>query len=163
VAGGDPSGPTPQVAPVLPPEPDLGDELVDPWALGPAVARMSAAARRGGAVSLGILTTVLVEGEVVEVVVQGTYQHQPAVAVLTDRRVVVVNQRRWRPDVRSIAVDRELVVQGWQDERQATLVFAADGRSVVVSGIDDRPLARDLARQAREMVAARGGPAAPGS
>jgi hypothetical protein len=99
---------------------------------------------------------------VVEVVVQGTYQHRPAVVALTDRRVVVVNERRWHPDVRSIDVTRDLVVQGWQDERQATLVFAADGRSVVVTAVEDRPLARDLARQVREKVASRGGPPVPG-
>jgi hypothetical protein len=159
---GDPSAPTPALEPALPPEPDLGDELVDPWSLGPAVARMSAAARRAGAVSLGILSTVLMDGEVVDVVVQGTYQHQPAVVALTDRRVVVVNQRRWRPDVRSIQLTRDLVVQGWQDERQATLVFAAEGRSVAVGAVEDRPLARDLARQVRERVAARGGTAVDG-
>jgi hypothetical protein len=159
---GDPSAPTPALDPVLPPEPDMGDEVVDPWSLGTAVARMSAAARQGGAVSLGILSTVLVDGEVVEVVVQGTYQNRPAVVALTDRRVVVVNERRWRPDVRSIDVTRDLVVQGWQDERQATLVFAADGRSVVVTAVEDRPLARDLARQVREKVASRGGPPVPG-
>jgi hypothetical protein len=158
VRPGDPSTPTQAVEPALPPEPDLGHEVVDPCSLGPAVARMSAAARRAGAVSLGILSTVLLDGEVVEVVVQGTYQHQPAVVALTDRRVVVVNERRWRPDVRSIAVTRDLVVQGWQDERQATLVFASEGRSVSVSAVEDRPLARDLARQLRDKVVATGGP-----
>jgi len=160
-ASADPSAPTPAVAPVLPPEPDLGDALVDPWALGRASDRMSAGARRAGAVALGILSTLLEDGEVVEVVVQGSYQHQPGVAALTDRRVLVVNQRRWVPDVRSIVVGRDLVIQGWQDERHATLVFASDGRSVVLSAIDDRPLARDLARQARERVAGRGGPSVP--
>lgn len=141
-----------------PAEPDLGDELVDPWRLEPAVARLSAGARRSAAVPLGILTTLLVEGEKVEAVVQGTYQHHPAVVALTTTRLLLVNQRPWVPDVRTVVITADLVVQGWQDERTATLAFASGGRSLVLAGIVDRPLARDLAHRVRELVAGLGGP-----
>jgi hypothetical protein len=147
------------IEPIVPPEPDLGPGDVDPWNLELAVARLSAGARRTGAVALGVLSTVLVEGERVEVVVQGVYQHHAGVVALTGGRVIVVNGRHWVPDVRVLPISAELVVQGWQDERQAALTFAEAGRSVVMSGIADRPLAQDLARRVRELVAGVGGPA----
>ncbi|MCU0310206.1 MAG: DUF4202 domain-containing protein [Acidimicrobiales bacterium] len=143
---------------VVPPEEDLGALVVDPYGVEVAAARMSAGARRAGAVPLGILSTMLSEGEVVESVVAGEYQHHPAVVMLTTRRVLIANERRWAPDVRSVPIGPDVVVQGWQDDRRATLLFGSDGRGLVVSGIVDRPLARDLARRLRELVASAGGP-----
>jgi len=144
----------------VPPEPDLGTTPVDPFGLDVVVAKMSAGARRAGAVSLGILSTLLVEGEVVEAVVQGVYQHHAAVVALTTRRVLIVNDRHWAPDVRLVPIGADMVVQGWQDDRRATLLFGSGGRGLVVAGIVDRPLARDLARRVRELVASAGGPSA---
>ena len=143
---------------VVPPEPDTSDQPADPFGIEVAAARMSAGARRAGAVPLGILSTMLLEGEVVESVVQGEYQHHPAVVMLTTRRVLIANERHWAPDLRLVPITPEVVVQGWQDDRRATLLFGSDGRGLVVSGIVDRPLARDLARRLRELVASAGGP-----
>ena len=143
---------------VVPPEPDTSDQPADPFGIEVAAARMSAGARRAGAVPLGILSTMLREGEVVESVVQGEYQHHPAVVMLTTRRVLIANERHWAPDLRLVPITPDVVVQGWQDDRRATLLFGAEGRGLVVSGIVDRPLARDLARRLRELVASAGGP-----
>ena len=131
------------------PERDLGPGVHDPAGFEAAMSRLSSGARRSALAPLNIAATVLEPDEVAEAVVQGEYQHRPAVVVLTDRRVIVANDRRWSPDVRSFAFDPTLVVHGWQDERRATLVFVLDGVGVEVEGISDRPLARDLAQRVR--------------
>ena len=154
----EPAAPDAPVEYVVPPEPDTSDQPADPFGIEVAAARMSAGARRAGAVPLGILSTMLREGEVVEAVVQGEYQHHPAVVMLTTRRVLIANERHWSPDLRLVPITPDVVVQGWQDDRRATLLFGAEGRGLVVSGIVDRPLARDLARRLRELVASAGGP-----
>ena len=140
----------------LVPEPDLGDGVLDPAGIEAAMARLSAGARRAVLAPLAILAALLEPGEVAEAVVQGEHQHRPAVVVLTDRRLVVVNDRRWAPDVRTFALDDRLVVHGWQDDRRATLVFVVDGVGTMVDAISDRPLARDLAQRVRARCA--GGP-----
>lgn len=131
------------------PEADLGPGLHDPASFEAAMSRLSTGARRSALAPLNIAAAVLEPGEVAEAVVQGEYQHRPAVVVLTDRRVLIANDRRWAPDVRSFAFDPALVVHGWQDERRATLVFVLDGVGVEVEAISDRPLARDLAQRVR--------------
>jgi hypothetical protein len=131
------------------PEADRGPGVHDPAGFEAAMSRLSSGARRSALAPLNIAAAVLEPGEVAEAVVQGEYQHRPAVVVLTDRRVLVANDRRWSPDVRSFAFDPTLVVHGWQDERRATLVFVLDGVGVEVEAISDRPLARDLAQRVR--------------
>lgn len=121
----------------------------DPAALDAATSRLSAGARRAALAPLAVVATLLEPGEVAEAVVQGEYQTRPAVVVLTDRRVVVANDRRWAPDARTFALGPHLAVHGWQDDRRATLVFVVDGVGVVVDAISDRPLARDLAQRVR--------------
>jgi hypothetical protein len=138
------------------PEDDLGPGVRDPAGLDAAMSRLSAGARRSALAPLGVVATVLEPGEVAEAVVQGDFQHRPAVVVLTDRRVVVANDRRWSPDVRTFDVGDGLVVHGWQDDRRATLVFVVGGVGVVIDAISDRPLARDLAQRVRARCA--GGP-----
>jgi hypothetical protein len=131
------------------PEPDLGDAVIDPGGIDDAASRLSAGARRAASSPLAVVAALLDEGEHAEAVVQGEYQHHPGVVVLTDRRLIVANDRRWAPDVRLFDCDENLMVHGWQDDRRATLVFVLDGVGVVVSQISDRPLARDLAGRVR--------------
>jgi len=127
--------------------------VVDPSELGPAVARLSSNAQRAGRIAAAILSALLHEGEHVDALVQGTYQHNAAVAVLTDRRILVVNDHEWRPDVREVAITADLVVQGWQDDRTAALVFVTEGVSVTLDMITDRPLAQEMAHLIRARVA----------
>jgi hypothetical protein len=141
---------------VPPREAELPAGLVDPHAMAAAVGRLSAAAVRTGRVALGILTAYLEADEPVEALVQGTYQSGAAIGALTDRRVLLVNEREWAPDVRSIPLDAALLVQGWQDDHSASLTFVVAGHSLVLSAITDRPLAQDLAHRLRAKVAAFG-------
>ena len=108
---------------------------------------------RTGRVALGILTARLEAGEQVDAIVQGVYQNQIAVAALTSRRILIVNEHEWVPDVRSIALHRDLLVQGWQDDRTASLIFIHEGHSITLSAIADRPLAQDLAHRLRAKIA----------
>ena len=81
--------------------------VVDPHGLGLAAPRLGGGARRAGKVAFGVLATVLRDGDGVAVVVQGRFRGEPAVAALVEGRVVVVNDRQWKPDVVELPVDAE--------------------------------------------------------
>jgi hypothetical protein len=149
-----PGTPAPAVPmPEVPPEPPAPAGVVDPSGLGPVAQRLSAAALRTGRVSLGILSMVLEPDEQVESLVGGRYQNQAGVAALTSQRIVIVNEHEWVPDIRVVALTPELVVQGWQDDRTASLIFITGGQSVTFSFIIDRPLAQEMAQLIRARVA----------
>ena len=40
-------------------------------------------------------------------------------------------------------------MQGWQDDRTASLIFVSEGQSITLSLIADRPLAQELAHRLR--------------
>ncbi len=126
-----------------------GPLVVDPHGLGMAAARLGGGARRAGKVALAVLASVLDEGDVVAVVVQGRFRGVPGVVALVEGRVVLANDRQWKPDVVELAVDSNLVVQGWQDERTASLTFLSGDRHEVVERIGDRGLAIELAQRVR--------------
>jgi hypothetical protein len=123
--------------------------LVDPHALAVSVNRLGGGARRAGKVALAVLSALLEEGEVVAVVVQGRFRGVPAVAALVEGKVMLVNERQWKPDVAVLPVDGNLVVQGWQDERTATLTFVTGDRHEVIERIGDRGLAIEMAQRIR--------------
>jgi len=147
-----PSAPNPDDVP--PPEPEVPVGIVDPHGIGPVVSRLSTGSLRTGRVALGIMSALLDDGEQVEALVQGVYQNQIAVGALTSKRVLLVNEHEWVPFVRSIPLSKDLLVQGWQDDRTASLIFIVDEKSITISSIADRPLAQDLAHRMRAKVAA---------
>ncbi|HEX6424605.1 MAG TPA: hypothetical protein VFZ79_14075 [Acidimicrobiales bacterium] len=122
---------------------------VDPHGVGMAAARLTGGARRAGKVALAVLASALGEGDVVAVVVQGRFRGVAGVAALVEGRVVLVNDRQWKPEVVELPVDGELVVQGWQDERTASLTFLSGDRHEVIERIADRGLAIELAQRVR--------------
>ena len=140
-------GAAPPMAPVTP-QPGPGD----PHALMGAANRLSARSRRSGRVALTVLGAVLDEREVVQVVVQGRYRDEAAVAALSEQRVLIVNERELAPDVISIPVKSSLQVQGWQDDKVAALVLSDGATSETIDRIADRPLALELAQRLRSMV-----------
>ena len=125
----------------------------DPHALVGAANRLSARSRKSGRVALTVLAAVLDEGEVVQVVVQGRYRDQAAVAALSEQRVLIVNERELAPDVTAVPVRASLHVQGWQDDKVAALVFNDGAVSETIDRIADRPLALEFAQRLRSMVA----------
>jgi hypothetical protein len=76
----------------------------------------------------------------------------PGCVALTDRRLLLVTAREWRPDVMTIRLEPGLEVQGWQDERTAALVFSAGGDELVVDRIAERAAAQQLAAAVRARV-----------
>lgn len=138
-----------------------GPVIIDPHGLGLAVSRLGSGARRAGKVALAVLANVLGEGDIVAVVVQGRVRGEAGVAALVEGRVVIVNDRQWKPDVVVFAVDGDLVVHGWQDERTAALTFVSGDRQEVVERIGDRGLAIELAQRIRHAQGVTDGSALP--
>ena len=75
-----------------------------------------------------------------------------AVLALTDRDLVLVDDRTWRPVSERFPLDAGLQVQGWQDDRTASLTLVTAGRQLVVDQIADRPLAVEMAQRIRYRV-----------
>ncbi len=113
------------------------------------MARFSPGARRAGKASLLAAAVLLEEGESVECAAAGRLEGEPAAAVLTDRRILLVNERAWAPLVASMRVDASLAVQGWQDSRTASLTFLTHGRQLVLEQITDKALAIEVAGRIR--------------
>ena len=124
----------------------------DPHRLGQAVGLLGLFSKRAGRVCFGIVGALLDDGELVDVLVQGRLGGEDAVAVVTDRRVLFVNDREWKPDVTSLPYLPGLVVKGWQDDRTASLVFEFEGRSTTIEQIGDRDLAQRVATVVRARV-----------
>ena len=100
--------------------------------------------------------SMLDNGEVVEAVVQGQFEGEPGVVVLTAGRVLLVNEAQWKVGTASIPIDPALTVQGWQDDKVASLTFQAGDRQVTIDSISDRPLAQEMAGRVRARVAEAG-------
>ena len=82
--------------------------------------------------------------EHVRVAVTGQMLGHPAVVVLTDRRVLVVNGRRWQPMVDTFGLGASLVVRGRHDRHVALLTFSEGSRLSTVDAITDVGLAVEL-------------------
>ena len=92
---------------------------------------------------------ILEDSEAVEAAVGGKVEGHGGVAVLTDRRLLVCDERPWRPQVHRIHLDPSVVVEGWQDDRTASLTIRWGGQQVVLDQIRDRSLAVELAQRIR--------------
>jgi hypothetical protein len=96
-----------------------------------------------------VAAALIGEGETVEAVVGGRFEGHGAVLVLTDRSLWLVDEREWRPFAEQVPVGPELEVQGWQDDRTASLTLTFAGRSLVLDQIADRELAVEMAGRIR--------------
>jgi hypothetical protein len=103
-------------------------------------------------VSFGVIGALLETGETVDVLVQGRFGGEDGAAVATDRRVLLVNDREWKPEVVSIRYAPGLVVKGWQDDRSAALMFEAEGVTATIDQISDREFAQRMAVVVRGRV-----------
>ena len=128
----------------------------DPFGLGAALARLGSGGRKGAKASANAAGVLLHDGEVVECVVQGQYYGANAIVLLTNQRLLVVNDREFRPDVVEIAIDESVSVQGWADDRYAALLVQRNELSAQVERIGDKPLAQELAQRIRARAAGTG-------
>lgn len=97
---------------------------------------------------------MLEDGEVVEAVVAGRLDGHPAVLVLTSGALLLADERQWRPTVERFELAPGLAVQGWQDDKTASLTLVIGSRQVVVDRIADRALAVEMAQRIRTRVGA---------
>ena len=139
-------------------EPGSGDPAVphdasDPHGLGAAVARLSPEAVEHAVVPLAVCSVLLEDDEVVAAALIGDMLGQPAAMVLTGRRVLVANGRRWRPVVDSFPLAPGLGVRGRHDGGVAAVTLLDDERLVTVDGVGDV----DAAARFAEMVRSRAG------
>ena len=129
----------------------------DPHQLGLAVGRLGSAAKRHGKTAFVVASALLQDGEVVEALVQGRFEGQPGAAVLTQHRVLLVNEAEWKVGSASVDIEPDLTVQGWQDDKVASLIFQSGGREITIDAIGDRALAQEMAGRVRAKVAEAGG------
>lgn len=128
----------------------------DPAGLGAALGRLGSSGRKGAKASANAVAVLLREGEIVECVVQGQLFGSNAVALLTNARLLFVNDREFRPDVVEFAVDASISVQGWQDERAAALLVQRGDQSAQIERIGDKQLAQELAQRIRARATGQG-------
>jgi hypothetical protein len=142
-----------------PPGPTAAPLPNDPHGVGVAVGRLGIIARRSAKVPAAILAAVLPEGAVVEALVQGRFRGVSGVAALAGDAVVLINDRPWKPDVVRLELSPDLLVEGRNDERSASLAFVTPEGREVVEGIGDRQLAVEMAVRVRDRVGAASGSA----
>ncbi|MCB0977851.1 MAG: zinc ribbon domain-containing protein [Acidimicrobiales bacterium] len=131
--------PTAPAAPVGPP---------DPNGLGVAASRIDKGPMKKARAAFAVAGAVLEEGEQVEAVVSGQLDGNPAVLMLTDRNVVIVDDRPWKPTVARLDVTG-LQVQGMQDNRSAALTVVTADRQFVIDQIAAKELAVEMAQRIR--------------
>jgi len=128
----------------------------DPGGLGAALGRLGSGGRKGAKASANAVAVLLREGEIVECIVQGQLYGSNAVALLTNARLLFVNEREFRPDVVEFVVDASINVQGWQDDRAAALLVQRGDQSAQIERIGDKPLAQELAQRIRARASGQG-------
>jgi hypothetical protein len=141
--------PPPAPAPAPPP-------VNDPAGLGAALARLGSGGRKGAKAPANAVAVLLGDGEIVECAVQGQLYGCNAIALLTNSRLLVVNDREFRPDVVEFVVDAAINVQGWQDDRAAALLLQRNELSAQIERIGDKPLAQELAQRIRARAGGQG-------
>ncbi len=117
--------------------------------LADAVDRLRPGAAEEAAIPISVVGALLQSDEVVLALVTGQMLGHPAVVVLTDERVLVVNGRRWQPIVDEYPLTSELVVRGRHDRDVASLTFTRGTQFSTVDWITDVALAVELAERIR--------------
>lgn len=154
-----PSGPLPPpragagAGPPVEATPPVAPAVADPHGLGGAAGRLESWSRKAGRVALGIASVSLEDDEQVELVVQGEIEGAPGVAVLTDRRLVLVNEAAWVPLVETVELDAGLQVAGEADARSATITLTTPTGVRAVTGSRDVDLTKGFAARLRARAA----------
>jgi hypothetical protein len=138
-------------APGAHPEGDPTDLVAaDQHGFAEAVSRLRPEDQQRVRVPLSVCGALLEQGERVIGVVTGQMLGRPAAVAVTQRRVLVVNDRRWQPIVDIYRIGDDLQVRGRHDGHVAALSFADDGHLSMVDGITEVELAVTLAETIRD-------------
>lgn len=143
IAPDAPAVPFAAVAPAAPVV-EVAAPVEDPQGLSAAVARLRPEDADVATLPICAAGVLLDPDEHVRVAVTGQMLGHPAVVVLTDRRVLVVNGRRWQPIVDTFGLGASLVVRGRHDRHVALLTFSEGSRLSTVDAITDVGLAVEL-------------------
>jgi hypothetical protein len=130
-----------------------GFQVIDPHGVGYNSTRLGPGARRSGKGPFLLMAAVLGDEDVTEILVAGRFHGLSGAAALVGSKIVLVNDREWKPEVVVLQITPAMQVQGWQDDRTATLLFADGERQEVVERIADRPIAIEFAQRVRDRVA----------
>lgn len=128
----------------------VDEGIPDPNGLRAAIARLSPLDVERCAVPIAVCGALLREGEQVLGAVTGQMLGRPAVIVVSEVRVLVVNDRRWQPLVDEFEIGESLVVRGRHDRNVAALSFSDPTRLSMVDGITEVGLAIELADRIRD-------------
>jgi hypothetical protein len=139
-----PTGPAAAAGPAssVPPVPDA-------HGLAAAVGRLRPEAAEAAAVPISVCGALLRRDEVVLAAVTGQMLGHPAVVVLTNVRVLVVNGRRWQPIVDIFDLTPDLLVRGRHDRDIASLTFSVGSQLSTVDAITEVAGAVELAERIR--------------
>ncbi len=121
----------------------------DTTGLSAAIGRLDPAEQDATVVPFSVVGALLEPDEIVLAAVAGQMLGQPAAVVLSTRRVLVVNGRRWQPIVDVYRLGPDLVVRGRHDRDVAALTFTQGDRMSTVDGITEVGLAVELAERLR--------------
>src|SRR5699024_7614496 len=83
-----------------------------PNALGAAASRLGNRPRKDARAALAVTGVSLEDGEQVEALAAGRFQGNAAILALTDRALILADDRAWKPHVERIDLQPDLQVQG---------------------------------------------------
>ncbi|HKY14638.1 MAG TPA: hypothetical protein VJM33_06905, partial [Microthrixaceae bacterium] len=153
VTAGPPAVPTDQFAQAGVGAPQTGPNSTpvtpDQQGLAAAVSKLAPASQHSGTVAFCVVGGLLATDEVVLTAVQGWALGMPTVAVLTNTRVLVVSERRWKPLVEAFSLRPGLTIFGRHVDHQASVTFQEGDRVVTLDQVADVPIAVELATTAR--------------
>jgi len=115
--------------------------------LAAAIGRLDQAEQDAAVVPFAVCATLIEADEVVLAAVAGQMLGQAAAVVLTTRRVLVVNARRWQPIVDVYHLGPDLVVRERHDRNVASLTFSQGAQLSTVDAISEVGLAVELAER----------------
>ena len=121
----------------------------DTHGLSAAIGRLRREDQERAASPISVCGALLQHDEVVMGAVVGQMLGHVATVVVTTRRVLVVNGRRWQPIVDTFDITPDLIVRGRHDRDVAALTFADSERLSTVDGIADVGLAIEIADRLR--------------
>lgn len=129
-----------------------GREHPDPHGFSPLVAHLDPAvlAPRHGA--LLVAAAAMDSGEHAYGLLAGRYLGHEGVALLTDRRLLAVNARRWSPNLAALPLTPGLTSETWSVEGMLVLRFSCGSTSIVIDGITDGEGSRRFAAAVRSLA-----------
>ncbi len=121
----------------------------DQQGLAVAISKLSPNSQHLGNVAFCVVGGIIGNDEVVLTAIQGWSLGMPTVAVLTNSRVLIVSERRWKPVVEVFPLRPGLTIFGRHVDHQASVTFQEADRVITLDQVADVAVAVELATTAR--------------